>query len=695
MFVLCSASIAAQDTPPSLPMVEIDMRHGLPESRVRALLPLPDGRLAIATAGYIGFFDGTSFISETIDPGKGISLMATGKNRQLFHDNKGHIWLKTPASRQEKTGRLHAFDIKSGEDITDRLLTGDIREEIKDFFADESGKCWIIDRNGNLRSFADGKAETLLNLANISDSLPSYLSTDGERLYLCYDSGKVCVIDISSGLLEYMGNPDLPKQENRISNSGIKWNNGRMWMAYHRRNDHSNTWIASLDTATREWDVRHIDKELYDFAFAGNDSIITEIPGLGHRIYCMANDRAGGLWIGTKENGIRYINNKGKLLINSSAEPYPYPKSGYYSSDRAERLAGEYARGIVNCSAEDSDGYVFLGTRKGLVIIDRNDRIIATLNKNAGLPGNNVQSILAGIPANGKPGGKDIWFSTATGFSRLRIMPKDTFEFINLGILDGIYLDGSELPSQSMACDSTGLIVAAYSGGTLRFNPLDLDDKGYVIHRFPEKRSPENTDDTGGGDIVMKIIFYAVSLSVIAALVLLIIRSIKRKRKKELTQTPSDNGNRESGDNAKAGICDDFVSRYKENAGNTDKSVSNEDAVFAEKVRKIVSERLGDESFNVVTLSGLMAMDRTNLYRRMQSAMGVSPSAYIKEMRLTAAAGLLRETDIPVAEIALATGFSSTKYFSSAFKEFTGFLPSQYRTMKKHNSGEEPKEEEV
>ena len=41
-------------------VVTIDMRHGLSESRVRAIQPLTDGRIAVVTAGYLNIFDGTS-----------------------------------------------------------------------------------------------------------------------------------------------------------------------------------------------------------------------------------------------------------------------------------------------------------------------------------------------------------------------------------------------------------------------------------------------------------------------------------------------------------------------------------------------------------------------------------------------------------------------------------------------------------
>ena len=93
----------------------------------------------------------------------------------------------------------------------------------------------------------------------------------------------------------------------------------------------------------------------------------------------------------------------------------------------------------------------------------------------------------------------------------------------------------------------------------------------------------------------------------------------------------------------------------------------------------IIYGHLDDENLNVVTLSSMMAMDRTNLYRRMQSVFGLAPSVYIRNIRLEAACRLLKETEIPIAEVAMRVGFSSAKYFSSSFKDKYGILPSKFR----------------
>lgn len=93
----------------------------------------------------------------------------------------------------------------------------------------------------------------------------------------------------------------------------------------------------------------------------------------------------------------------------------------------------------------------------------------------------------------------------------------------------------------------------------------------------------------------------------------------------------------------------------------------------------MVEEHISDEDFSVQKLSSLMAMERTVLYRKMQTLTQVSPSEYIRSIRMNVATRLLKETDFPISEIAQRTGFSSTKYFSQVFKKSYGVMPSEYR----------------
>jgi len=61
---------------------------------------------------------------------------------------------------------------------------------------------------------------------------------------------------------------------------------------------------------------------------------------------------------------------------------------------------------------------------------------------------------------------------------------------------------------------------------------------------------------------------------------------------------------------------------------------------------------------------------------------GLAPHQYITAKRIEEAKRLLTETTLPIAAVALAVGFSSAAYFSTAFKRETGINPVEYRALR-------------
>ena len=62
---------------------------------------------------------------------------------------------------------------------------------------------------------------------------------------------------------------------------------------------------------------------------------------------------------------------------------------------------------------------------------------------------------------------------------------------------------------------------------------------------------------------------------------------------------------------------------------------------------------------------------------------GVSPMAYLTELRIQRACELLDSTDLQVGEIAEQLGFQDTLYFSRLFSKHTGMPPTAYRKLNK------------
>lgn len=683
--------IAVGDTIETAPegIVAIDMRHGLPESRIRALQVLPDRRVAVATAGYLSIFDGTRFINIPIEADKGIVLASRGKKRKLFHDRNGILWLKTSVSRTSDRGRLHAFDPISGKDITEDAMALLGKGEVCDFFVDAKGAILIIDAENNLCTVEDKERRAVINIGAVANELPSAIYGDGDRTYLCYDNGNVCVINLRTRLLESISRAPLPEMKSRIINGIARCRNGKIWIPYRRHNDNGTSWMASLDTATCDWNVRQLDRMIYDFIVDDKDSLIYSFPDQDDEIFCIEQDGRGGIWTGTGGSGLRHIISGDKRLITLHKGTYPYPANGYFPDEKAKGIADKYAPGILNCSAADpATGYTYLGTRKGLMVVNREGSLIGILDNNVGLTQNNVQSVVANVRC-GKEGVDDgeVWFTTTTGISRLRHLPGDTLEVINLGILDGLDLNGKEFNTQSITVDSLGNIVAGYSGGWCSINPAAIDNERYVVYRYPDsKENAWGKEDSIAG--IKSSVFLICLCGLIIIISLCVVIPIYRNRRRRCIVTSGDTDNDEiddpgltvsSSEKEKGQWSDNLVERLRETAKPNHAESGSQDAEFLTKVNTLIENHIDDETLSVVSLSSMMAMDRTNLYRKMQTVTGKSPSAYIKDMRLSVAARLLKETDLSIHDIASRTGFSSSKYFSASFKDRFGMLPGRYR----------------
>ncbi|MBH8568294.1 response regulator [Microvirga sp. STS02] len=97
-----------------------------------------------------------------------------------------------------------------------------------------------------------------------------------------------------------------------------------------------------------------------------------------------------------------------------------------------------------------------------------------------------------------------------------------------------------------------------------------------------------------------------------------------------------------------------------------------------------VAAHLADENFGPAELAGLLAVSERTLYRRLGESAGLTPAAWLRELRLNQARQLLEAGDFrTVVAVAEAVGFASASYFSSLYTERFGRRPSDYRKSKK------------
>ncbi len=111
--------------------------------------------------------------------------------------------------------------------------------------------------------------------------------------------------------------------------------------------------------------------------------------------------------------------------------------------------------------------------------------------------------------------------------------------------------------------------------------------------------------------------------------------------------------------------------------------VKGNDEALLERVHKVLEQRIDEEDMNVDVLAEAVGVSRTHLYRRMKNRLDVSPSDYIRNIRLKKACELLKNDDLDITQISYALGFSSQSQFSTTFKRFMGMTPSEYRSKHK------------
>ena len=110
-----------------------------------------------------------------------------------------------------------------------------------------------------------------------------------------------------------------------------------------------------------------------------------------------------------------------------------------------------------------------------------------------------------------------------------------------------------------------------------------------------------------------------------------------------------------------------------------DISVNSLEEQFLNRVKRVVEEHLGDETFTVAALSREVGMSRVQLHRKLRALTDLSAREFVLFMRLQRAAELLRKNAGTVAEIAYAAGFNTPNYFAKCFRKQFGCSPSQYR----------------
>lgn len=96
------------------------------------------------------------------------------------------------------------------------------------------------------------------------------------------------------------------------------------------------------------------------------------------------------------------------------------------------------------------------------------------------------------------------------------------------------------------------------------------------------------------------------------------------------------------------------------------------------RLRDFIEQHLA-EPLPLGQLAALCALSEYHFARMFQASFGLPPHRYVLARRLVRACHLLRQSALPLGEVALACGFASASHFSNRFRQALGATPGQYR----------------
>lgn len=92
-----------------------------------------------------------------------------------------------------------------------------------------------------------------------------------------------------------------------------------------------------------------------------------------------------------------------------------------------------------------------------------------------------------------------------------------------------------------------------------------------------------------------------------------------------------------------------------------------------------INEHIEDEGLKIDELAEAVNLGRTVFYGKIKALVGMTPSDFLRRMRMQRAEELIVRSRLNFSEIAFKVGFSDPKYFTKCFKKETGMTPSEYR----------------
>ncbi|GHT45920.1 hypothetical protein FACS189454_06210 [Planctomycetales bacterium] len=87
----------------------------------------------------------------------------------------------------------------------------------------------------------------------------------------------------------------------------------------------------------------------------------------------------------------------------------------------------------------------------------------------------------------------------------------------------------------------------------------------------------------------------------------------------------------------------------------------------------------GDKFYTLKQLAGIANLSESRFKHRFKEEIGTTPADYQIRQKIDQARNLLLRTNTTILDTALDLGFSSSQYFATVFRRYTGMTPAEYR----------------
>ena len=100
--------------------------------------------------------------------------------------------------------------------------------------------------------------------------------------------------------------------------------------------------------------------------------------------------------------------------------------------------------------------------------------------------------------------------------------------------------------------------------------------------------------------------------------------------------------------------------------------------VVTQRICEYIESHL-DQKIGLEALAAMAGLSTHHFARAFHQSVGMPPHSYLLSRRLDRAELMLRETELPLSEIAVATGFSDQSHLARHFRRRTGMSPGLAR----------------